>query len=56
MTNEEKYIKPLKFRIDSLKEQLKLMNEKPDDFILLKPEIEARLDELETLLEYYKKN
>lgn len=56
MSNKEKYIKPLKFRIESLKEQLKLINKNHYDLKLLKPEIEARLDELEALLEYYKKN
>lgn len=41
----------------NLKEQLNLINKKPNDFKLLRPEIEARLDELETLLDYYiKKN
>lgn len=56
MTNEKKYINPLKFRIKSLKEQLDLIKDKPNDFKLLRPEIEARLDELETLLEYYQKD
>lgn len=55
MSDKEKYIKPLKHRIDSLKKQLKLINKKPEDFILLRPEIEARLDELESLLNYYQK-
>jgi hypothetical protein len=49
------HIKPLEFRIKSLKEQMQLISKEPNSFKFLPLILEARLDELETLLEYYNK-
>lgn len=48
----DKLLKPIKYRINQLEKQLELMNNTDHEF-KIKDEVAARLDELESLLEFY---